>query len=42
LPGQVDINSVADFHDMLLEADVSYDIEEIKRVFGRRWKTCMP
>ena len=34
IPGQVDINSIANFHDMFMEADVSYDIEEIKRVFG--------
>jgi len=33
IPGQVDINSIANFHEMFMEADVSYDIEAIKRVF---------
>ena len=34
IPGQLDINSVANFHDMFMETDVSYDIEEIRHVFG--------
>ncbi|NJD54838.1 MAG: YicC family protein [Nitrospirae bacterium] len=34
IPGQIDINSIANFHDMFMEQDVSYDIEEIRRVFG--------
>ena len=33
IPGQVDINSIANFHDMFMEADISYDIETIKKVF---------
>ena len=34
IPGEIDINSIANFHDMFMEQDVSYDIEEIGRVFG--------
>jgi uncharacterized protein (TIGR00255 family) len=33
IPGQVDINSIANFHDMFMEADFSYDIETIRKVF---------
>ena len=33
IPGQVDINSIANFHDMFMEADISYDMETITRVF---------
>jgi uncharacterized protein (TIGR00255 family) len=33
IPGQVDINSIANFHDMFMVADISFDIETIKNVF---------
>ena len=33
IPGQVDINSIANFHAMFMEADISYDIESINKVF---------
>ena len=33
IPGQVDINSIANFHDMFMEANMSSDIETIKKVF---------
>ncbi len=33
IPGALDINSMAYFHDKFMETDVSYDIEEVKRVF---------
>jgi len=33
MPGALDINSMAYFHDKFMETDVSYDIEEVQRVF---------
>jgi uncharacterized protein (TIGR00255 family) len=33
IPGQVDINSIANFHDMFMVADISFDIATIKNVF---------
>lgn len=34
MPGAVDINSMAYFHDKFMETDVSFDIEEVQRVFN--------
>jgi uncharacterized protein (TIGR00255 family) len=33
MPGALDINSMAYFHDKFMETDVSFDIEEVQRVF---------
>jgi uncharacterized protein (TIGR00255 family) len=33
ITGELDINGIAYFHDMFMESDVSYDVEEIRRVF---------
>lgn len=33
IPGALDINSMAYFHDKFMETDVAFDIEEVKRVF---------
>lgn len=33
IPGALDINSMAYFHDKFMETDVCFDIEEVKRVF---------
>ncbi|MBI5847102.1 MAG: YicC family protein [Nitrospirae bacterium] len=33
IPGALDINSMAYFHDKFMETDVSFDMEEVKRVF---------
>ena len=33
MPGALDINSMAYFHDKFMETDVSYDIEEVQRGF---------
>ena len=34
IPGALDINSMAYFHDKFMETDVSFDIEEVQRVFA--------
>lgn len=33
MPGTLDINSMAYFHDKFMETDVSFDIEEVQRIF---------
>ena len=33
MPGTLEINSMAYFHDKFMETDVSFDIEEVQRVF---------
>ena len=33
MPGVLDINSMAYFHDKFMETDIVYDIEEVQRVF---------
>jgi uncharacterized protein (TIGR00255 family) len=34
MPGTLEINSMAYFHDKFMETDISFDIEEVKRVFN--------